>query len=92
VRQSGLAVLASDIREEPRFKEAGSIQRFRIRSVMCVALGQPPRGLVYVDNRSERPFGKEDLEFLAAAGGFASLVLERTRGEVRAREALAASG
>ena len=92
VRQSGLAVLASDIREEPTFREAGSIQRFRIRSVMCVPLGQPPRGLVYVDNRSERPFGKEDLEFLAAAAGFATLVLDRAHDKARVREALAESG
>jgi transcriptional regulator with GAF, ATPase, and Fis domain len=90
VRQSGLAVLASDISEEARFKEAGSIQRFRIRSVMCVPLGRPARGLVYLDNRSERPFGRDDLEFLAAAAGFASLVLERVpregphRGSARA--------
>jgi DNA-binding NtrC family response regulator len=92
VRQSGLAVLASDIREEPRFKEAGSIQRFRIRSVMCVALGRPARGLVYVDNRSARPFAKDDLEFLAAAAGFADLVLERAQDGARVREALAESG
>jgi DNA-binding NtrC family response regulator len=92
VRQSGLAVLASDIREEPTFKEAGSIQRFRIRSVMCVPLGRPPRGLVYVDNRSERPFGKEDLEFLAAAAGFASLVLDRAHEAARVGRALSESG
>ena len=91
VRQSGLAVLASDISEEARFKEAGSIQRFRIRSVMCVPLGRPARGLVYLDNRSERPFGRDDLEFLAAAAGFASLVLERAHEKALTGEALAQS-
>ena len=89
VRESGLAVLASDINEEARFKEAGSIQRFRIRSVMCVPLGRPTRGLVYLDNRSERPFGRDDLEFLAAAAGFASLVLERAHEKALAGDALA---
>jgi DNA-binding NtrC family response regulator len=89
VRESGLAVLASDIRDETRFKDAGSIQRFRIRSAMCVPLGRPARGLVYLDNRSERPFGRDDLEFLAAAAGFASLVLERAHEKAHVVEALA---
>ena len=89
VRESGLAVLASDISDEVLFKDAGSIQRFRIRSVMCVPLGRPTRGLVYVDNRSERPFGRDDLEFLAAAAGFASLVLERAHEKAHIGEALA---
>jgi transcriptional regulator with GAF, ATPase, and Fis domain len=89
VGESGLAVLASDISEEALFKEAGSIQRFRIRSVMCVPLGRPTGGLVYLDNRSERPFGRDDLEFLAAAAGFASLVLERARERALAGDALA---
>jgi two-component system, NtrC family, response regulator AtoC len=91
VRESGLAVLASDIRDLTRFKEAGSIQRFRIRSVMCVPLGRPARGLVYLDNRSERPFGKEDLEFLGAAAGFASLVLERAHEKALVGDELARS-
>jgi len=89
VRESGLAVLASDISDETQFKDAGSIQRFRIRSVMCVPLGRPARGLLYLDNRSERPFHEEDLEFLAAAAGFASLVLERAHESVRVGLALA---
>ena len=55
-RDEGIAVLASDIKSDAAFAGAESIQRFRIRSVLCVPLGQPAQGVLYVDNRSERPF------------------------------------
>ena len=41
VLDRGLAVLASDTRIDPQFEDAESIQRFRIRSVLCVPLGRP---------------------------------------------------
>jgi transcriptional regulator with GAF, ATPase, and Fis domain len=91
VRESGLAVLASDIRHEERFAEAESVQRFRIRSVLCVALGRPPRGILYLDNRSERAFSSEDLEFLAAVALYASLALERLEEHAQTASALQAS-
>src|SRR6185369_2673066 len=78
VVESGLAVLASDIRQDAQFAEAESIQRFRIRSILCVPLGAPARGVLYLDNRSARPFAPADLEFLTAVALYASLVLERT--------------
>jgi DNA-binding NtrC family response regulator len=78
VVESGLAVLASDIRQDAQFAEAESIQRFRIRSILCVPLGSPARGVLYLDNRSARPFAPADLEFLTAVALYASLVLERT--------------
>jgi transcriptional regulator with GAF, ATPase, and Fis domain len=87
VRERGLALLASDVQRDERLREAGSLYRFRIRSVMCVPLGRPPRGVLYAANRSERPFTTEDLEFLTAVSLYASLVLERT--EEHARDALA---
>jgi DNA-binding NtrC family response regulator len=68
VVESGLAVLASDIRQDAQFAEAESIQRFRIRSILCVPLGSPARGVLYLDNRSARPFAPADLELLGRAG------------------------
>lgn len=89
-QEGGLAVLASDVQRDAQFEEAGSIQRYRIRSVMCVPLGKDPvRGLIYLDNRGDqRPFGRDDLEFLTAVSLYASLLLERTEEYVRAFEAL----
>ena len=61
VTESGMAVLASDIRQDAQFAGAESIQRFRIRSILCVPLGTPVTGVVYLDNRSARPFTPADL-------------------------------
>jgi DNA-binding NtrC family response regulator len=44
--------------------------------------------VIYLDNRSERSFSKEDLEFLTALARYASLVWERTEEYARAEEAL----
>jgi DNA-binding NtrC family response regulator len=89
VVESGLAVLASDIRGDAQFGDAGSIQRFRIRSVLCVPLGTPPRGVVYLDTRSDRtPFAAADLEFATAASLYASLVLDRAEEYARTASAL----
>jgi DNA-binding NtrC family response regulator len=88
VVESGLAVLASDIRQDAQFAEAESIQRFRIRSILCVPLGSPARGVVYLDNRSARPFAPADLEFLTAVSLYASLVLDRTEELVRTGDRL----
>jgi Nif-specific regulatory protein len=93
VRESGLAVLASDIRGDPQFQGSGSVHRFRIRSVLAVPLGpRPVRGVIYLDTRSERHvFAPEDLEFATALSLHAAMVLERAREQARAEEALARS-
>jgi DNA-binding NtrC family response regulator len=86
-RESGLAVLALD--SLAGLEDAESVQRLRIRSVMCVPLGRKPvRGLIYVDNRVLRPFTRDDLDFLTAVSLYASLVLERAEEYLRASEAL----
>jgi transcriptional regulator with GAF, ATPase, and Fis domain len=89
-REERLAVLAADIQRDAKFETAASIQNLQIRSVMCVPLGQGPvRGVIYLDNRSDRrPFTRDDLEFLTAASLYASLALERTEEYVRTSEAL----
>jgi Nif-specific regulatory protein len=93
VRESGLAVLASDIRGDPQFQGSGSVHRFRIRSVLAVPLGpRPVRGVIYLDTRSERhAFVPEDLEFATALSLHAAMVLDRAQEQARARDALARS-
>jgi transcriptional regulator with GAF, ATPase, and Fis domain len=88
VREGGQALLASDIGGDAALPDAESIHRFRIRSVMCVPLGSPVRGVAYLDNRSERAFTPQDLEFLAAVALYTSLLLERTSELVHATEAV----
>ncbi len=45
-QESGLAVLASDVQGDETFEGAGSIQKFKIQSVMCVPLGRPVEGMI----------------------------------------------
>jgi DNA-binding NtrC family response regulator len=91
-RESGQAVLASDTRLDTQFGAAESIHRFKIRSVLCVPLGSPVRGALYADNRSERPFTVDDLQFAAAIGAYAGLLLERAFEYAEAKSALDETG
>jgi len=93
VIESGLAVLASDIRGDASFKGAASVHRFRIRSVLAVPLGlRPVRGVLYLDTQAaERAFGAEDLDFATALSLHAALVLDRAEEHARTSEALARS-
>jgi hypothetical protein len=93
VIESGLAVLASDIRGDASFKGASSVHRFRIRSVLAVPLGpRPVRGVLYLDTQAaERAFSAEDLDFATALAVQAALVLDRVEEHARTAEALARS-
>jgi transcriptional regulator with GAF, ATPase, and Fis domain len=93
VRDSGLALLASDVRSDDRFESSGSAQRLGIRSVLCVPLGPVPiRGLIYLDRRGEGEcFSREDLEFLTALAAYVSPVLRRAEEYAGTARALALS-
>lgn len=93
VIDTGLAVLASDIRGDASFKGASSVHRFRIRSVLAVPLGpRPVRGVLYLDTQAaERAFSAEDLDFVTALAVQAALVLDRVEEHARTAEALARS-
>ncbi len=84
-RESGLALLATDVLRDPKFEKSVSVQKFGIRSVICVPLGKSPvRALIYVDRRDHQPFDRRDLQFLTAAAGYASLLLDRIEEHDRA--------
>jgi transcriptional regulator with GAF, ATPase, and Fis domain len=90
VRETGLAVLATDAQEDERTRDAESVQRFAICSVVCVPIGSPVRGLLYIDRRYQRaPFTRHDLAFLTALTVYAGLALERAADAVDAKDALA---
>jgi len=91
VRDSGLALLATDVAQDPEFAEAGSVHRLGMRSVLCVPLGRSPvRGLIYLDSREGRgrSFQRDDLDFLTAVSVHASLVLGHADERSRTSEAL----
>jgi len=92
VRDTGMAVLVSDVQTDPRLREASSVEAFRIRSILCVPLGSPVRGLVYADRRGGRnAFTKADLGFMTAIAVYATLALDRTEKHQRTRRALETS-
>jgi Nif-specific regulatory protein len=91
-RESGLAYLASPVERDARLDSAGSVQRYRIRSVLCVPMGRPARGLVYADRRCERRFTSHDLQFLTALAIYAASALERAYERERTSEELRLSG
>ncbi len=91
VRDSGLALLASDLAQDPEFAAAGSVHRLGMRSVLCVPLGRwPVRGLIYLDSLEGRgrAFRREDLDFLTAVSVHASLVLGHADEHTRTSEEL----
>ena len=93
VAQTGLAVLASDIRGDAAFKGSASVHRFRIRSLLAVPLGpRPSRGVLYLDTQAaERSFSAADLDFATALGAQAALVLDRALEHADTLAALARS-
>ena len=93
VAESGLAVLASDIRGNPQFKGSASVHRFRIRSVLAVPLGpRPVKGVLYLDTlAAERAFSAADLDFATALAVLAAQILGSAEEHARASAALAQS-
>jgi len=92
VRDTGLAMLVSDVQSDPRLGESSSVEAFRIRSILCVPLGSPVRGMVYADRRGGfGGFSKADLEFLTAIAVYASLALDKAESLASTRRALESS-
>jgi len=73
------AILSMDAQTDPRFTEASSILTQDMRSCMCAPMvtKNGPTGVVHVDtSRTESSFKEDDLLFLVAIVGEASLALE----------------
>jgi GAF domain-containing protein len=90
VRDTGLAVLATDVSQEAELPSGGP-QKLKLRSVLCAPLSREPvRGVLYLDSREGhgRTYHRDDLDFLAALSVLASLMLDRTYGNKRTADAL----
>ena|GEM_PF-447671 len=88
VRSTGEPVIATDLMDDPRFKDSQSIRTHNIMSVMCLPLMRDRRllGLLYLDTRGI-PTKFSDLEkaFVEAFANQVSLATEnaRTLGDLR---------
>ena len=78
-RDTGLALLATDVMQDPKFEGSGSVHKLGICSVLCVPLGKRPvRGVIYMDRRERhQAFDRSDLQFLTAAAAYAAMILDR---------------
>ncbi len=76
-------LLSTDIRSDPRFKDADSIRRLGIHSFVCVPLVVPGRnralGTLYVDQRIHvKVFSREDAAFLESFANLAAIAISNT--------------
>jgi transcriptional regulator with GAF, ATPase, and Fis domain len=89
VRETALAILATDATADDRLRDASSVHALKIRSVLCVPLGSPMRALLYLDRRLARsPFTRADLALLTALSVYANLVLESAEALARTSDEL----
>jgi adenylate cyclase len=82
VMTGGLPLLVTDAQTDPRLSSSSSIALSGLRSAMCAPLGMgnKVRGLVYVDNLSDRGiFTVEDLNVFAVIAVQAGLAVDRVR-------------
>ena len=51
VSNSGVAVVTTSAHADPRFSGSGSVQRHKIDAVLCVPIGEPLAGVIYLQGR-----------------------------------------
>ncbi len=96
VLKQRVAVLTSDVREDPRFDGSQSVLLSDVRSLICGPLyaGEELIGVLYVDNPLSRQFSEADLELFSAIANYAAVAMtqgrlaERLRQESERRERL----
>ncbi len=78
VLDEGVAILSSDAAHDPRFREIPSVGLHKIRSIVCVPVGQRGRcmGAIYADSRIQaNRFSEADLAFVTALSHYVRIGL-----------------
>jgi adenylate cyclase len=88
VTKQRIAVLTSDVRQDPRFDSSQSVLLSDVRSLICGPLyaGEELIGLLYVDNPVTRQFSEADLELFSAIANYAAVAITQGRLAERLRE------
>ncbi|HET7618997.1 MAG TPA: adenylate/guanylate cyclase domain-containing protein [Vicinamibacterales bacterium] len=94
--QERVAILANDVRLDPRLSQAQSLVGSHVRSFACVPLWnqQTVIGALYVDNPQTSQLSAADLDVLQALSSYAGVAIEQARltsellDETRRRERL----
>ena len=83
-----VAVLTSDVHQDPRFDGSQSVLLSDVRSLICGPLyaGEELIGLLYVDNPVTRQFTEADLELFSAIANYAAVAITQGRLAQRLRE------
>jgi transcriptional regulator with GAF, ATPase, and Fis domain len=96
VTTSGVPLLSVDAGRDERFTGMASVEDLKLRSVMCLPIGSPAEGVLYVDNRLQHgAFAAEDLDLMKLLADQASIAIRNARllAELRERnERLLSSG
>ncbi|MDB5351101.1 MAG: rsbU 1 [Planctomycetota bacterium] len=83
VMDEGRAILSTNLSNDSRFLNAGSLHGDAIRTMMCVPLFDQQRatiGMIQIDTRNQRSlFSQEDLDLLVAVAGPVSLAVDNAR-------------
>jgi transcriptional regulator with GAF, ATPase, and Fis domain len=86
--QDGRTVMTASAVSDPRFRDKASVRDRRLEAVLCAPIGEPPLGVVYLQDRLRpEPFSTEDREraelFACHVANFAKRLLiqrEQARG------------
>jgi diguanylate cyclase (GGDEF)-like protein len=82
VEKTGSRVVCAEATTEPRFTLVDSIQRLKLRSVLClpILLRDKPIGVLYLDDPSRgAAFGQREVEVAEILTGHASIAIENAR-------------
>jgi len=82
VRQTGVRVVCSEAVSEPRFKLVDSVQKLKLRSVLCVPIFLRDKliGAFYVDDPSRNTaFGPREVEIAEILTAHAAIAIENAR-------------
>ncbi|MCB9678036.1 MAG: sigma-54-dependent Fis family transcriptional regulator [Alphaproteobacteria bacterium] len=71
----GETVLTPSALLDPRFMDRSSVRRKRIETVLCVPIGAPAVGLLYLHSRARGPFGPEDRALVEKAAALVAPAL-----------------
>ena len=82
VERTKQRVVCSEAISEPRFKLVDSVQRLRLRSILClpILLHDKPIGALYLDDPARATaFGQKEVEIAEILTGHASIAIENAR-------------
>lgn len=90
--RTGAPAVSDNINEEDRFDYAEFLKKHGVKSMMNVVIpgpdGRPPYGLLQVDSREVRDFGRHDIEFLQGYANLVGAAIERSHYQRKLNDAL----